>query len=49
MTWRVANGIELGLWGKNLNDNRHIEFTSYKTDLITAIPRSVLGRVTWNW
>jgi iron complex outermembrane receptor protein len=49
VTWHVANGVEVGLWGKNLTDNRHIEFTSYKTDLTTAIPRSVLGRVTWNW
>ena len=49
MTWHVADGVEVGLWGKNLTDNRHVEFTSYKTDLITAIPRSVLGRVTWIW
>jgi len=49
ITWHVAKGLEVGLWGKNLTDNRHVEFTSYKTDLITAIPRSVLGRVTWIW
>ncbi len=49
MTWRAGNGVEVGLWGKNLTENRHVEFTSYRTDLITAIPRSVLGRVTWTW
>ena len=48
-TWRPAKSLEIGIWGQNLADNRHAEFSSYKTTLITEIPRSVLGRVTWHF
>ena len=35
--------------GQNLLDGSHPEFTSYKTTVVTEIPRSVMGRVTWHF
>jgi iron complex outermembrane receptor protein len=49
LVWRPTKSLELGLWARNLLDDRHAEFTSYKTSLITEIPRSVLARLIWTW
>jgi iron complex outermembrane receptor protein len=49
VTWRPAKSLELGIWGKNLLDNEHPEFTSLGTALITEIPRSVMGTITWRF
>jgi iron complex outermembrane recepter protein len=49
VTWRPIRSLEIGIWGQNLADNRHAEFTNYKTSLISEVPRSVLGRVTWRF
>ena len=49
VTWRPVKSLEIGVWGQNLADNQHAEFTNYKTSLITEIPRSVLGKVTWRF
>jgi iron complex outermembrane receptor protein len=47
VTWRPVRSLECGLWGQNLLDDQHSEFTSYKTTNIEAIPRSVVGRIAW--
>lgn len=49
LVWRPLKSLDLGLWGQNLADDRHMEFTSYKTPLETEIPRSVMGKVTWRF
>jgi hypothetical protein len=49
VTWRPLKSLEIGIWGQNLADNRHAEFTNYKTTVLTEIPRSVLGKVTWRF
>ncbi len=49
LVWRPTPSWELGVWGQNLTDRRHAEFTSYKTSLMTEIPRSVVGRITWRF
>lgn len=48
-TWRPTKSLELGVYGQNLLDGSHVEFTSYKTTAITEIPRSVMGRITWRF
>ncbi len=49
MTWRPIKSLEIGIYGQNLADGGHLEFTNYKTTLLTEIPRSVMGRVTWRF
>ena len=46
VVWHATKNLELGVWGQNLIDNRHAEFYSYKTPLITEIPRGVFASVT---
>jgi iron complex outermembrane receptor protein len=49
VTWRPTKSLEIGIYGQNLADGNHAEFTSYKTTVLTEIPRSVMGRVTWRF
>jgi len=49
VTWRPTKSLEVGIYGQNLAQNHHAEFTSYKTTVLTEIPRSVMGRVTWRF
>jgi iron complex outermembrane recepter protein len=47
--WRPMSALELGLWGQNLLDRRHGEFTSLSTAIRTEIPRSVVAKVRWSF
>jgi iron complex outermembrane recepter protein len=49
VTWRPTKALELGIFGQNLLDGNHPEFTSYKTTVLTEIPRSIMGRITWRF
>jgi iron complex outermembrane receptor protein len=49
LVWRPKPSLEIGVWGQNLLDNRHLEFTNYTTPLRTEIPRSVQVKVTWKF
>jgi iron complex outermembrane receptor protein len=49
VTWRPTKSLELGIFGQNLADGGHPEFTSYTTTVVTEIPRSVMGRITWRF
>jgi iron complex outermembrane receptor protein len=49
LVWRPRPRLELGVWGQNLLDGHHTEFASYKTPLITDIPRSIMAKVTWRF
>ena len=49
VTWRPIPSLEIGIWGQNLVDDGHPEYTNYKTTLVTEVPRSVLGKVTWRF
>ena len=49
VTWHPGESLELGLWGQNLLDARHRENTSFNTTLLTEVPRTVVGRVTWRF
>jgi iron complex outermembrane recepter protein len=49
VSWRPIKSLEIGIYGQNLADGNHTEFTSYKTTVITEIPRSVMGRITWRF
>jgi iron complex outermembrane receptor protein len=49
LVWRPCKSLELGIWGKNLLQAEHAEFTSYKTPLVTEVPRSIMGKITWRF
>lgn len=46
--WRPAPSLELSLVGQNLFDARHVEFAS-KEGASMEVPRSFLGKITWNF
>lgn len=49
VTWRPRKTLELGIFGQNLLDDHHLETTSYKTTVLTEIPRSIMGRIIWSF
>jgi len=49
LTWRPTSSLELGLFGQNLLDDNHPKFTNYKSTVLTEIPRSIMGRITWHF
>ena len=49
LVWHATESWELGLWGQNLLDDRHLEFPSSKTSLLTQVPRGVVARLTWRF
>jgi iron complex outermembrane receptor protein len=49
LTWRPTKSLEIGVWGQNLLDGQHPEFTSENSSVITEIPRSVVGKITWHF
>jgi len=46
LIWSPRKWLEVGLWGQNLQQSEHVEFSSQQTPALTEIPRSVLGKVT---
>jgi len=49
LMWRPHRSLEIGIWGQNLTESGHAEFTNYRTREIAEVPRSVVGRVTWSY
>lgn len=49
LVWRPNETLEIGIWGQNLLDRQHPEFTSQNNNGITEIPRSVVGKITWRF
>jgi iron complex outermembrane receptor protein len=46
ITWNPRKWLEIGIWGDNLLQREHIEFSSQQTRELTEIPRSVVAKVT---
>jgi iron complex outermembrane receptor protein len=44
--WHATKSLELGVWGQNLIDDRHLEFPSEKSSLLTEVPRGFVARLT---
>ena len=51
VAWHVTKSLEVAVWGQNLFDGGHSEFTSapYSNPFPAQIPRSVLAKVTWHF
>jgi iron complex outermembrane receptor protein len=46
LIWSPRKWLQVGLWGQNLLQSEHIEFSSQETSALTDVPRSVLAKVT---
>jgi len=46
LIWSPRKWLQVGLWGENLLQSEHIEFSSQETPALTEVPRSVLAKVT---
>jgi iron complex outermembrane receptor protein len=50
LAWRPIPGLELAIVGQNLLDSSHPEFSAEILDtLSTEVPRSVYGKITWQF
>jgi iron complex outermembrane receptor protein len=49
LVWHPTESLELGIWGQNLVDDRHLEFANFKTSVLTEVPRGVVARITWHF
>jgi iron complex outermembrane receptor protein len=49
LVWRPNRSWEIGVWGQNLLDGRHAEFSSARTTVLTEIPRNFYAKVTWRF
>jgi iron complex outermembrane receptor protein len=41
LVWHPTKSLRMGIWGKNLLDDRHPEFPSLKSSIQTEIPREI--------
>jgi iron complex outermembrane recepter protein len=46
LIWSPRQWLQVGLWGENLLQSEHIEFSAQETSALTEVPRSVLAKVT---
>lgn len=46
LTWHPRPWLEMGVWGENLLQTEHVEFSSQQSPGLTEVPRSVVGKVT---
>ncbi len=49
IVWHATPSLEIGLWGHNLLDGNHPEFTSQTSNQISEVPRSIMGKLTWRF
>ena len=46
LIYRPSATLELGLWGQNLLDRRHGEFSSQDAGTVSQVPRTILAKIT---
>jgi iron complex outermembrane receptor protein len=49
LNWRLNKSWEIGVFAQNLLDNGHVEFGSYRTPVLTEIPTTIYGKITWRF
>lgn len=49
LTWAASSRFTLGLWGQNLLDPRHPEFTSVTNFQNAEVPRTFAARASWRF
>jgi iron complex outermembrane recepter protein len=46
LIWGARRWLDVGIWGRNLLQREHVEFSSQQTHDLIDVPRSVLAKVT---
>jgi iron complex outermembrane receptor protein len=46
LIWSPRKWLEFGVWGRNLQQSEHVEFSSQQIPALTEVARSVLAKVT---
>ncbi len=49
LIWHANDFLEVGLWGQNLLDKQHPEFSGTNSSVLTEIPRSAALKLTWRF
>jgi iron complex outermembrane recepter protein len=49
LVWHASKSLEVGIWGRNLLDDHHPEFTATNAALRTEVPRGVQAKITWRY
>ena len=49
LVWHASKSLEVGIWGRNLLDDHHPEFTATNAALRTEVPRRVQAKITWRY
>jgi len=49
LVWNPSRALTIGAWGQNLLQSRHAEYASQITSILTDVPRSLVGKITWNF
>lgn len=49
LLWHASPSLDVGIWGYNLLDGSHPEFTSRNSNQITEVPRSIMVKLTWRF
>ncbi len=49
LVWHASPTLDIGIWGYNLLDGNHPEFTSQFSRQVTEVPRSVMAKLTWRF
>ena len=49
LIWHASSSLDVGIWGYNLLDGSHPEFTNQNNRQITEVPRSIMGKLTWRF
>lgn len=49
LVWHPSKTLEVGIWGRNLLDDQHPQFTARNTALRTEVPRGVQAKITWRY
>ena len=49
LIWHATDFLEVGLWGQNLLDKQHPEFSGTNSSVVAEIPRSATLKLTWRF
>ena len=49
LVWNPSRTFSIGIWGQNLLERRHLEYASQISTVLTEIPRSLVGKVSWSF
>jgi len=47
--WHASPTLDISIWGHNLLDGSHPEFTNQNSIQITEVPRTIMGKLTWRF